>query len=83
MILSVLAAEGTFIAGEAAGLRLHGYSPLGLLWIVPGLAAGLWAMARIERWRGSEFGPFAGKLVFLAMFLPTIVFGDWLQEAIR
>ena len=84
---SVLAAfligEAVTVVGAAIGFRLHGYGLLSFLWLLPGIAALLWALARFERWRGRQLPLYLGRLVVVILFIPGIALGDRLQDTLR
>jgi hypothetical protein len=83
VLTAFLIAEVLTVVGAAIGFRLHGYELVSLLWVVPGIAALLWAFARFERWRGREVPLFVDRLVVAMLFIPGIALGDWLQDVAR
>jgi hypothetical protein len=83
VLVAFLIAEAVTVIGAAIGFRVHGYALPSILWLLPGIAALLWAVTRFERWRGRELPIFLGRLFIVGLFIPGIAFGDWLQDTVR
>jgi hypothetical protein len=85
LVLVFVSAHIAFIVGAAIVFRLDdtSLSWVDFLWVLPGIGLGLWAFSLWESWREERFSYHGQRSMFVVVFMPAIVVGYLLQEALR